>query len=133
MGPSVIDLFAGCGGMTAGFVAADLGFHSVAAVEWELPAAATYAANFDEAHTHWVDIADFEVTQRAHVVIGGPPCQGFSNLGSKDPDDPRNALWKEYMRVVLEANPEVFVLENVERFSKSSEFAMLMDALNGVR
>lgn len=131
MGPSVIDLFAGCGGMTAGFVAADLGFHSVAAVEWELPAAATYAANFGEAHTHWIAIADFEVTQRAHVVIGGPPCQGFSNLGSKNPDDPRNTLWKEYMRIVLEANPQVFVLENVEQFSKSSEFAMLMDALNG--
>lgn len=128
MGARLIDLFAGCGGMTSGFVSS-ASFESVAAVEWELPAAATYAANFGEHHTHCVDIADFQDVPKADVVIGGPPCQGFSNLGSKDPDDPRNALWKEYVRVVLEANPQVFVLENVERFSKSSEFALLMEAL----
>ncbi len=133
VGPSVIDLFAGCGGMTAGFVGCDLGFHSVAAVEWEFAAAATYAANFGEDHTHWIDIADFKHVPRADVVIGGPPCQGFSNLGSKDPDDPRNKLWKEYVRVVLEANPKVFVLENVERFSKSTEFSLLMSELDGGR
>jgi DNA (cytosine-5)-methyltransferase 1 len=126
MGPTVIDLFAGCGGMTVGFMAADKGFRSVAAVEWELGAAATYAANFGEEHTHWTDIAEFVDVPRADVVIGGPPCQGFSNLGSKDPADPRNKLWKEYMRVVLEANPQVFVVENVDRFKKSTEFAMLM-------
>jgi DNA (cytosine-5)-methyltransferase 1 len=130
MAPTLIDLFAGCGGMTAGFTR-DSGFRSVAAVEWELPAAATYAANFGEDHAHCIDIAEFRDVPKADVVIGGPPCQGFSNLGSKDADDPRNALWKEYMRVVLEANPQVFVLENVERFSKSPEFALLMEALNG--
>lgn len=127
--PTLIDLFAGCGGMTRGFVRA--GFKTVAAVEWELPAAATYAANFGAEHTHWVDIADFVKVPKADVVVGGPPCQGFSNLGSKDPDDPRNKLWKEYVRVVLAANPQVFVMENVDRFSKSTEFALLMDALNG--
>ena len=116
--------------MTAGFVGSGLDFSSVAAVEWELPAAATYAANFGEEHSHWLDIAEFTDVPKADVVIGGPPCQGFSNLGSKDPDDPRNKLWKEYVRVVLEANPQVFVLENVERFSKSAEFGLLMDALN---
>jgi DNA (cytosine-5)-methyltransferase 1 len=131
MGPKLIDLFAGCGGMTAGFMSAGVGFRSVAAVEWELPAAATYAANFGEDHTYCTDIAEFTDVPKADVVIGGPPCQGFSNLGTKDPDDPRNSLWREYMRVVLEANPQVFVLENVERFSKSSEFALLLEALNG--
>lgn len=125
----MIDLFAGCGGMTAGFVNAGLGFEPIAAVEWELAAAATYAMNFGEAHTHWLDIADYTAVPEADVVIGGPPCQGFSNLGSRDPDDPRNKLWKEYMRVVLEANPQVFVLENVERFRRSSEFALLAEAL----
>lgn len=128
---SIVDLFAGCGGMTAGFVRSGLGFESVAAVEWDRAAAATFAANFGEGHTHCIDIADFRGAPRADVVIGGPPCQGFSNLGSKDPDDPRNKLWKEYVRVVLEANPKVFVLENVERFSKSSEFALLMESLAG--
>jgi DNA (cytosine-5)-methyltransferase 1 len=105
-------------------------FHSVAAVEWETPAAATFAANFGERDVHCVDIADFKEIPKADVVVGGPPCQGFSNLGSKDPDDPRNQLWNEYVRVVLEANPKVFVLENVDRFRASPEFALLMEALN---
>lgn len=115
--------------MTAGFHKAGLGFESVAAVEWELPAAATYAMNFGEAHTKWIDIADFVDVPKADVVIGGPPCQGFSNLGTRDALDPRNKLWKEYMRVVVEANPQVFVLENVERFRRSSEFALLIESL----
>ena len=127
--PSVIDLFAGCGGMTEGFRMSGLGFKPVAAVEWELAAAATYAANFGAEHAHWIDIADFVDVPKADVVIGGPPCQGFSNLGSRDANDPRNKLWKEYMRVVLAANPQVFVVENVDRFSKSTEFAMLMTEL----
>ncbi|MEH0818538.1 MULTISPECIES: DNA cytosine methyltransferase [unclassified Micromonospora] len=124
---SMIDLFAGCGGMTAGF--RDEGFESKLAVEWNLHAAATYAANFGEAHTICGDIA--EVTEdripEVDVVIGGPPCQGFSNLGSKDVDDPRNKLWKEYLRFVVTARPKVFVIENVERFRKSSEFQLLLD------
>lgn len=129
MGPTVIDLFAGCGGMSEGFRSSQAAFEPIAAVEWDLHAAATYAANFGHFHTHWQDIADFKVESKVDVVIGGPPCQGFSSLGSRDPDDPRNSLWREYMRVVLESNPQVFVLENVDRFSKSSEFAVLMDAL----
>jgi DNA (cytosine-5)-methyltransferase 1 len=124
---SMIDLFAGCGGMTVGFHSE--GFRSKLAVEWDLAAAATYAANFGEAHTRWGDIASVtedEIPQ-ANVVIGGPPCQGFSNLGSKDVNDPRNKLWKEYLRFVVTARPEVFVIENVQRFSKSSEFQLLLD------
>ena len=72
------------------------------AVEWDLHAAATYAANFGEDHTHWGDIADVrdDDIPTADVVIGGPPCQGFSNLGSKDVNDPRNQLWKQYLRFV---------------------------------
>lgn len=128
-GPTVVDLFAGCGGMTAGFVAE--GFDPRLAVEWELPAAATYAANYGEDHTRCIDIADLrnDEVPKVDVVIGGPPCQGFSNLGTKDPDDPRNKLWKEYLRVVLAANPKVFVVENVDRFSKSAEFELLMTEL----
>lgn len=130
-GPTVVDLFAGCGGMTAGFVAE--GFDPQLAVEWELPAAATYAANFGEDHTRCIDIAELrdDEVPRVDVVIGGPPCQGFSNLGTKDPGDPRNKLWKEYLRVVLAANPKVFVIENVDRFAKSAEFSLLMDELTG--
>jgi DNA (cytosine-5)-methyltransferase 1 len=123
--PTVVDLFAGCGGMTEGFRRA--GFEPVAAVEWNVHAAATYAANFGGSHVFCGDIADWRRgIPEADVVIGGPPCQGFSNLGTRDPDDPRNRLWREYVRVVRAARPKVFVIENVDRFSRSHEFALLL-------
>jgi DNA (cytosine-5)-methyltransferase 1 len=123
--PRLIDLFAGCGGMTAGFVAA--GFDPVLAVEWDLAAAATYAANFGVQHMFRGDIADVGegAVPEADVVIGGPPCQGFSNLGTRDASDPRNRLWREYVRVVARARPLVFVIENVDRFHSSHEFGLL--------
>ena len=123
---TTIDLFAGCGGMSAGFV--KQGFTPLLAVEFDLYAAATYAANFGESHTFYGDIAKLDEADvpEVDVVIGGPPCQGFSNLGSKDIDDPRNQLWREYVRVVRAARPKVFVIENVDRFMKSSEFQLLL-------
>jgi DNA (cytosine-5)-methyltransferase 1 len=124
---TMIDLFAGCGGMTAGF--AQEGFKSVLAVEFNDHAAATYAMNFGEQHTFHGDISTLpdDRIPEVDVVIGGPPCQGFSNLGNKEVNDPRNKLWKEYLRVVAKASPKVFVLENVQRFLKSSEFQLLLD------
>jgi len=126
----MIDLFAGCGGLTSGFVAE--GFTPVLAVEWELHAAATYAANHGEEHTLWRDISTVKPTEipAADVVIGGPPCQGFSNLGSKNVNDPRNKLWREYLRVVRRADPLVFVIENVDRFMRTPEFALLLDEVD---
>src|SRR5580700_4931862 len=97
-GPATsLDLFAGAGGLTSGFVAE--GVRPVLAVEWELAAAATYAANFGEDHMICGDIADLKNRDvpKVDIVIGGPPCQGFSNLGNKSPTDPRNNLWREYM------------------------------------
>ncbi len=120
----MIDLFAGSGGMTVGF--AQEGYRPILAVEWDKHAAATYAANFGEDHVHGGDIADVKDVDipLADVMIGGPPCQGFSNLGLKRLDDPRNQLWREYLRFVLRADPQVFVIENVDRFSKSPEFRL---------
>lgn len=113
--------------MTSGFVGQ--GFNPVLAVEWNRYAASTYAANFGEEHTYWGDIKDVleDGVPAADIVIGGPPCQGFSNLGSKDVDDPRNKLWKSYLEVVEQAHPKVFVIENVDRFRSSSEFQLLID------
>ncbi|MEQ7845803.1 DNA cytosine methyltransferase [Nocardioides kribbensis] len=124
--PTVIDLFAGCGGMTVGF--ASEGFEPVLAVEWDRFAAATYAANWGEDHVIPGDIAAVKESQipTADLMIGGPPCQGFSNLGLKALDDPRNQLWREYMRFIRTARPQVFVIENVDRFAKSPEFQMLV-------
>lgn len=122
----MIDLFAGCGGMTTGFVRH--GFRPVLAVEWNLHAAATYAANFGEDHIYWGDINDRLKSDlpKADIVIGGPPCQGFSNLGSRDVNDPRNQLWKSYLQVVERVRPKVFVIENVDRFKSSAEFQLLL-------
>lgn len=135
----VIDLFAGCGGFSTGFRAyvpagaTASPFTSVAAVEFDPAAAATYAANFGSAHVHAADIATFNPSRferKADVIMGGPPCQGFSGLGNQDPADPRNELWREYMRVVTTVKPKIFVIENVDRFMRSSQFAELEAAVN---
>jgi len=121
--PTLIDLFAGCGGISRGFVSEK--FRVVGAVEHDLAAAATFAANFGEEVTYFGDITKYTSVPRAHVVVGGPPCQGFSNLGKKDPDDDRNRLWSEFVRVVVASKCDVFVLENVDRFAKSPEHVRL--------
>ena len=123
---SMMDLFAGCGGMTAGFT--ERGFTSSLAVEVDRAAAATFAANFGD-HIFCGDIAELDesLIPEVDVVIGGPPCQGFSNLGNKTATDPRNKLWQQYVRVVVAARPMVFVIENVDRFASSSEFALLQE------
>ena len=104
------------------------GFDPVLAVEWDRSAAATYAENFGD-HVICDDIAMVpdEVFSGADAVVGGPPCQGFSNLGTRNPDDPRNLLWREYVRVIRLTRPAVFVLENVPQFLKSDQFRMLVD------
>ncbi|MFI0463223.1 DNA cytosine methyltransferase [Saccharopolyspora sp. 5N102] len=137
---NVIDLFAGCGGFTQGFReflspgATTSPFRTVGAVEWDIAAASTYAANFaDEAGgtdkifagreygdiTHW---DPGQIKDEVDVILGGPPCQGFSSLGKEDSDDPRNALWQQYMRVVNVLHPKVFVIENVDRFLTSRAY-----------
>lgn len=122
-GLTLIDLFAGCGGMTRGF--ADAGFIPSAAVEFDEAAASTYAANFGPEVTRFGDVAEFEPDEAVDVVIGGPPCQGFSNLGRRAADDARNVLWRQFVRVVKAAQAPVFVLENVDRFGASTEFEQL--------
>ncbi|CAM5286758.1 DNA cytosine methyltransferase [Streptomyces tanashiensis] len=137
----VVDLFSGAGGFSAGFRAYEPNgpgsspFLSVAAVEFDKAAAATYAANFGSSHVANVDIAEWDPTpyrDAVDVVMGGPPCQGFSGLnkGNLEPDrnDPRNLLWREYMRVVTTIRPKIFVLENVDRFLKSQQFVDLTKA-----
>lgn len=129
---STLDLFAGCGGLTEGFTSVrDLPgrFIPVAAVEKDEHAAATYSANFGS-HVFQGGIEDWIGTDipKVDVAIGGPPCQGFSALGKRDPDDPRNKLWKFYAEAVRAAEPKYFVLENVAPFLKSEQFRDLQGA-----
>lgn len=121
----VIDLFSGAGGMSLGLVRADSsdGFQSVLAIDNDKAAAKTYALNFgDHALTcdieQWLKVAD---VPEADVVIGGPPCQGFSLLNKKRQGDERRALWEPYLDVVRRSGARVFVMENVAELFRSPE------------
>lgn len=135
--PRVLDLFAGCGGLSLGFEAA--GFQISAAVEFEANAARSHAINFhggDEAHAQAVDITETRpedlvdrlglgaVQGSIDVLVGGPPCQAFARVGrpklreiDEHPQafihDPRARLYKEYLRYVDAFQPLAVVMENV--------------------
>lgn len=137
----MVDLFAGCGGLTRGFLDvnrdADLGvsYRVLAAVEIDQSAAATYSANFGRDHLHAIRIEDWPEDEipGADVVIGGPPCQGFSNLGQRDPSDPRNSLWREYARTLQRIRPDYFVIENVAAFFNSPQWELLQaESISGL-
>lgn len=122
----VLDLFAGAGGLTAGFHQASQRFCSVAAVEMDPYAAASYRATFPGTNVYagsiqdW--IADGRVPDRVDVVVGGPPCQGFSTLGKQDAEDERNRLWEQYAATLVAVEPKYFVVENVPAFSDSPQY-----------
>jgi DNA (cytosine-5)-methyltransferase 1 len=116
----LIDLFAGCGGMTRGFE--DTGkFRGILAVEADRDAAETYRANFGE---HMVEalIEDVATFPDADVVIGGPPCQGFSPLNREAVGFERRGLWREYLRALEQAQPAAFVMENVPELLRAAEY-----------
>jgi DNA (cytosine-5)-methyltransferase 1 len=107
--------------MTRGFE--DSGaFRSVFAVEFDRDAAATYAANFGE-HVACGPIEDVASFPEADVVIGGPPCQGFSPLNREAVGFERRGLWREYLRALEAIEPQAFVMENVPELLRSAEFA----------
>lgn len=128
-GPTVIELFAGCGGMALGFK--DAGFRTVLANEWDRSACDSLRANITERVLNCA-IQEIEKFPAADVVAGGPPCQGFSNLGERVPNDPRNQLWRHYFRCVEQAHPKVFVLENVPPLLKSAEYQELRRIAEGL-
>ncbi|WP_062306715.1 DNA cytosine methyltransferase [Demequina subtropica] len=122
----ILDLFAGAGGLTAGLTKADPRFASVAAVEMDPFAAASYALNHPDAEVfalpieQWLE--DHEITRGVDVIVGGPPCQGFSTLGKQDEQDERNLLWRQYAETIVRYRPKYFVVENVAAFAKSPQF-----------
>jgi DNA (cytosine-5)-methyltransferase 1 len=111
-----IDLFCGAGGMSLGFKQA--GFRSVFAIDNDPSAISTYRANFGY-HAVCGDIRDIRDFPDAELIIGGPPCQGFSRLGKQvRTARPENHLWREYVRCLETVRPVVFVIENVPEFFK---------------
>jgi DNA (cytosine-5)-methyltransferase 1 len=118
---TLIDLFAGCGGMSRGFQ--DSGrFRSTFAVESDADAAETYELNFGD-HVARSPIEDVAVFGSADVIIGGPPCQGFSPLNRDTVGFERRGLWREYLRALEQAQPRAFVMENVPELLRSEEYA----------
>lgn len=117
----VIDLFAGCGGLSLGFRQA--GCDVEQAVEFDPVIANTYQLNHPEVKMIVDDIKNIDTSGNfegadADIIIGGPPCQGFSMAGARIRhgfiDDPRNYLFKHYFNVVKEVMPKIFIMENVK-------------------
>ena len=119
--PIGVDLFAGAGGLSLGFEQA--GFTVSAAVEYDPVHAATHEFNFPDCATICRSVAEIDgnyirfrsgIEDRdIDVVFGGPPCQGFSMIGKRALDDPRNSLVHHFVRMVSELKPKFFVFENV--------------------
>ena len=126
-----IDLFAGCGGLALGFLSAG-GYRAVGACEFDSDAAATYRLNIDEVMIEDpIEQVDDKRWPRADVVIGGPPCQGFSQLGRRDAADPRNELWRNYARVLSLSGANIFVMENVPQLLRSDQYALFKRTVEG--
>lgn len=124
--PTVISLFAGCGGSSLGYSMA--GYRELLAVEWDQNAVDTFRLNFPDVPVYHGDIAGLSVDEclqmtglqpgELDVLDGSPPCQGFSTAGKRRLDDPRNDLFREYVRLLRGLMPRVFVMENVSGMVK---------------
>ena len=119
----VIDLFAGCGGFSVGFEKA--GYEIVKAVEFDKEIASSYSHNHPQTLMYAEDIGKIVdenhfKKDEADIIIGGPPCQGFSMAGARIREknafmnDPRNYLFRHYVNVVRIVRPKIFVFENVK-------------------
>lgn len=121
----IVDLFAGCGGLSLGFQNA--GFDIVAAFEWWGTAVECYKANFNHPVVQ-LDLSDTtnaitEIKKYApDMIIGGPPCQDFSHAGKRIEND-RAELTESYAKIISGIMPHCFVMENVDRAKKSCAYA----------
>lgn len=121
-----VDLFSGAGGFSVGLESA--GFNSIYAVEIDASAVATYRANHHHTLVFDANIAKLRAEElrlqlklragELELLVGGPPCQGFSTVGKKDEFDSRNQLFKHYFRIVAALRPQFVVFENVTGFKR---------------
>lgn len=118
--PKAVALFSGCGGLSLGFAAE--GFNLVGHIEIDEAANKIYAYNFPDSDLLGTDICKLTDNQisdwkkqygNIDILIGGPPCQGFSLAGKRDPNDIRNQLYTYYVHLVSLVKPKAFVMENV--------------------
>ena len=123
---TVIDLFAGAGGLSLGFVRA--GANVVAAYDNWAPAVETYRRNVGD-HVDQTEIIRSLGVPAADIIVGGPPCQGFSSAGMRRADDERNTLVGEFSRLIAAIQPRAFVFENVEGFLTGAKGQFVFDLL----
>lgn len=136
--PIAIDLFSGAGGLSLGFEQA--GFDIAAAVDIDPIHCAIHKYNFPSCATLCKSVADINGHELRHIsgttkrdidlVIGGAPCQGFSLIGKRALDDPRNQLVHHYVRIVVELKPKYFVFENVKGLTIGKHKQFLRELIN---
>jgi len=139
--PIAIDLFAGAGGLSLGFEQA--GFDIAAAVEIDPIHCAVHEYNFPYSHAICESVANLTgaaIRERARigdrdvdVVVGGAPCQGFSMIGKRALDDPRNQLVFHYVRIISELRPKYFVFENVKGLTVGKHRKFLMEIIQALK
>ena len=117
---NAIDLFSGCGGISKGLENTGR-INIVGAIDFDQAACNTYKKNFPKANVICGDINEISVEstgfKNIDIIVGGPPCQGFSRLNYWDKDrdnDPRNKLFFQYLRFVEELQPKALLIENVK-------------------
>jgi len=130
---TTVDLFCGAGGFSEGFARA--GYNCAYAVDFDEQAVGTFSFNHPNISAQRRDIRELSGSEilsvagirkgDVDVVIGGPPCQGFSLAGARLPDDPKNRLVLDYLRIVKELEPRYFVFENVSGIMSMNGGAVL--------
>lgn len=130
---NILDLFSGCGGLSLGFE--QVGFRILAGVDSWKDALETFQANHESsiAIQHDLSNPNFDVisgqlNDKVNLIIGGPPCQGFSISGKRNPDDPRNKLYIGFVEAISHFKPEAFVMENVPNLA-SMQKGLILDTI----
>ncbi len=137
--PIVVDLFSGAGGLSLGFEAA--GFDIAAAVELDPIHCSVHDFNFPYCKTICSDIMDVKTSsiskhlkslgfEKPDVIVGGPPCQGFSQIGQRQLDDPRNNLVFEFVKVVRDLKPKYFLFENVPGIASGKHVKFIKELID---
>ena len=139
--PTVVSTFAGGGGSLTGYLMA--GYRDLLAVEWDDNAVATLRANYPDLDIYHGDIAKLTVEEvlkrtglepgQLDILDGSPPCQGFSTAGKRLIDDPRNQLFREYVRLLRGLRPKVFVMENVSGMVKGKMKLVFVEILKELK
>ncbi len=139
--PTVISVFAGCGGSSLGYKLA--GYRELLAVDWNGIAADTFKLNFTDVPSWVRDVRTVTVEEvlnfcglvpgELDVFDGSPPCQGFSMSGRREVNDSRNDLFLEYIRLINGLKPKVFLMENVPGMVKGKMKGRFIDILKSLK